>query len=98
MSSGELSCKTLPEQPLHVRVVGEKFQTRLQCRPATGAAIAFDVSDQRLAESLASQAAVALTNKRLLSELIFSGHNFFFLANRKNGSTNKPSARPRIVQ
>ena len=35
----------------------------------SGAVIAFDADDQRLAESLASQAAVALTNKRLLSEL-----------------------------
>jgi HD-GYP domain-containing protein (c-di-GMP phosphodiesterase class II) len=36
---------------------------------ATGAVIPFDADDQRLAESLASQAAVALTNKRLISEL-----------------------------
>lgn len=35
----------------------------------SGAVMAFDADDQRLAESLASQAAVALTNKRLLSEL-----------------------------
>ncbi len=37
--------------------------------PATNNVIAFDTDDQRLAESLASQAAVALTNKRLISEL-----------------------------
>ncbi len=37
--------------------------------PNTRAVLAFDADDQRLAESLASQAAVALTNKRLLSEL-----------------------------
>ncbi|WP_022654020.1 GAF and HD-GYP domain-containing protein [Aquaspirillum serpens] len=35
----------------------------------TGKAIAFDSTDQEIAESLASQAAIALTNQRLIAEL-----------------------------
>lgn len=35
----------------------------------TGKAIAFDNTDQEIAESLASQAAIALTNQRLIAEL-----------------------------
>jgi len=37
--------------------------------PATGEIVAFSPSDQRLAESLASQAAIALTNRALISQL-----------------------------
>ena len=37
--------------------------------PATGAVTAFSEADQRLAESLASQAAIALTNRLLISQL-----------------------------
>ena len=37
--------------------------------PHSGAIVAFDDADRRLAESLASQAAVALTNKKLIAEL-----------------------------
>jgi HD-GYP domain-containing protein (c-di-GMP phosphodiesterase class II) len=37
--------------------------------PATGAVTAFSTADQRLAESLASQAAIALTNRLLISQL-----------------------------
>ena len=37
--------------------------------PATGEIVAFSTSDQRLAESLASQAAIALTNRALISQL-----------------------------
>src|SRR3954467_2085545 len=37
--------------------------------PHTGEVIAFSASDQRLAESLASQAAVALTNRHLVNQL-----------------------------
>ena len=37
--------------------------------PATGAVHAFSRADQRLAESLASQAAIALTNRRLMAQL-----------------------------
>jgi HD-GYP domain-containing protein (c-di-GMP phosphodiesterase class II) len=37
--------------------------------PQTGEAVAFSASDQRLAESLASQAAIALTNRMLINQL-----------------------------
>jgi HD-GYP domain-containing protein (c-di-GMP phosphodiesterase class II) len=37
--------------------------------PETGETVPFDNSDQRLAESLASQAAVALTNRQLIAQL-----------------------------
>src|ERR1051326_8200683 len=37
--------------------------------PATGDIVAFSASDQRLAESLASQAAVALSNRLLINQL-----------------------------
>src|SRR5437764_4953472 len=37
--------------------------------PTTGEAVAFSASDQRLAESLASQAAIALTNRMLINQL-----------------------------
>ncbi len=38
--------------------------------PETGATIEFPLTDQRLAESLASQAAIALTNRQLISQLV----------------------------
>jgi len=37
--------------------------------PSTGAIVPFSPSDQRLAESLASQAAIALTNRMLINQL-----------------------------
>src|SRR5947209_5894513 len=37
--------------------------------PKTGAVVPFSASDQRLAESLASQAAIALTNRMLINQL-----------------------------
>jgi HD-GYP domain-containing protein (c-di-GMP phosphodiesterase class II) len=37
--------------------------------PSTGEIVAFSASDQRLAESLASQAAIALTNRALINQL-----------------------------
>ena len=37
--------------------------------PASGKVVPFSVSDQRLAESLASQAAIALTNRQLITQL-----------------------------
>src|SRR5476649_1492917 len=37
--------------------------------PATGAIVPFSAADQRLAESLASQAAIALTNRHLINQL-----------------------------
>ncbi|HZQ72361.1 MAG TPA: HD domain-containing phosphohydrolase [Burkholderiales bacterium] len=37
--------------------------------PKTGETVAFSASDQRLAESLASQAAIALTNRMLINQL-----------------------------
>ena len=47
---------------------------------AAGEVIAFNEIDQQLAESLASQAAVALTQRRLITELqiLFEYHAFFF--------------------
>ena len=38
--------------------------------PDTGATIPFPLTDQRLAESLASQAAIALTNRQLINQLV----------------------------
>ena len=41
----------------------------LNCKAADGSVIAFTDADQRLAESLASQAAIALTNRNLITQL-----------------------------
>jgi HD-GYP domain-containing protein (c-di-GMP phosphodiesterase class II) len=49
--------------------------------PHTGEVIAFSASDQRLAESLASQAAVALTNRLLINQLEQLFESFINLIN-----------------
>ncbi len=49
--------------------------------PHTGEVIAFSASDQRLAESLASQAAVALTNRHLVNQLEGLFESFINLMN-----------------
>ena len=49
--------------------------------PVTGAVQAFSDSDQRLAESLASQAAIALTNRQLISQLEVLFESFISLIN-----------------
>src|SRR4051794_1844238 len=49
--------------------------------PQTGEVIAFSASDQRLAESLASQAAVALTNRLLINQLETLFESFINLIN-----------------
>jgi HD-GYP domain-containing protein (c-di-GMP phosphodiesterase class II) len=49
--------------------------------PDTGEVIAFSSSDQRLAESLASQAAVALTNRLLINQLESLFESFINLIN-----------------
>jgi len=49
--------------------------------PHNGAIVAFSASDQRLAESLASQAAVALTNRMLINQLEALFESFISLIN-----------------
>src|SRR3954471_624854 len=49
--------------------------------PKTGEIVAFSDSDQRLAESLASQAAIALTNRMLISQLELLFESFINLIN-----------------
>ena len=49
--------------------------------PQTGAVQVFSTADQRLAESLASQAAVALTNRQLISQLEALFESFIHLIN-----------------
>jgi HD-GYP domain-containing protein (c-di-GMP phosphodiesterase class II) len=49
--------------------------------PVTGEVIAFSSSDQRLAESLASQAAIALTNRMLINQLEQLFESFIKLIN-----------------
>jgi len=47
----------------------------------TGAVVPFSAADQRLAESLASQAAIALTNRQLISQLEILFESFINLIN-----------------
>ena len=49
--------------------------------PTTGEIVAFSPSDQRLAESLASQAAIALTNRMLINQLEQLFESFINLIN-----------------
>ncbi|MGE5641011.1 MAG: GAF and HD-GYP domain-containing protein [Clostridia bacterium] len=49
--------------------------------PASGEVVAFSASDQRLAESLASQAAIALTNRMLINQLEQLFESFINLIN-----------------
>src|SRR5438874_9785692 len=49
--------------------------------PGSGEIVAFSASDQRLAESLASQAAVALTNRMLINQLESLFESFISLIN-----------------
>ena len=49
--------------------------------PRTGEIVAFSASDQRLAESLASQAAIALTNRMLINQLEELFESFINLIN-----------------
>src|SRR6185503_9338577 len=49
--------------------------------PSSGEIVAFSASDQRLAESLASQAAIALTNRMLINQLEHIFESFINLIN-----------------
>ena len=49
--------------------------------PASGKVVAFSAADQRLAESLASQAAIALTNRQLITQLETLFESFIELIN-----------------
>ena len=49
--------------------------------PQTGQTVAFSAADQRLAESLASQAAIALTNRQLVQQLEMLFESFIKLIN-----------------
>ncbi|MFZ5510442.1 MAG: HD domain-containing phosphohydrolase [Pseudomonadota bacterium] len=49
--------------------------------PGSGAVVAFSAADQRLAESLASQAAIALTNRQLVQQLEKLFESFIELIN-----------------
>ncbi|MHB8668146.1 MAG: HD domain-containing phosphohydrolase [Burkholderiales bacterium] len=49
--------------------------------PASGAVVAFSDADQRLAESLASQAAIALTNRQLINQLEALFESFIAMIN-----------------
>ena len=49
--------------------------------PASGAVVAFSAADQRLAESLASQAAIALTNRQLINQLEALFESFIAMIN-----------------
>ena len=49
--------------------------------PATGGIVAFSDADQRLAESLASQAAIALTNRHLINQLEALFESFITMIN-----------------
>jgi HD-GYP domain-containing protein (c-di-GMP phosphodiesterase class II) len=49
--------------------------------PASGAIVSFSEADQRLAESLASQAAIALTNRQLINQLEELFESFIELIN-----------------
>ena len=49
--------------------------------PATGGIVAFSDADQRLAESLASQAAIALTNRQLINQLEALFESFIAMIN-----------------
>lgn len=50
--------------------------------PETGAVVPFSTADQRLAESLASQAAIALTNRMLITQLEDLFESFIGMINR----------------
>jgi HD-GYP domain-containing protein (c-di-GMP phosphodiesterase class II) len=50
--------------------------------PANGEIVAFSLSDQRLAESLASQAAIALTNRALINQLENLFESFISMINQ----------------
>ncbi len=49
--------------------------------PGSGAVVSFSAADQRLAESLASQAAIALTNRQLITQLETLFESFIELIN-----------------
>ena len=59
---------TVPLKNHENQIIGV-FQFLNALDPNTGAVRAFSVADQQLAESLASQAAIALTNHQLISQL-----------------------------
>jgi GAF domain-containing protein len=49
--------------------------------PDTGAVVSFSTADQSLAESLASQAAIAITNRNLMTQLEALFESFISLIN-----------------
>src|SRR3954464_14764322 len=69
--------------------------------PKTGDIVAFSASDQRLAESLASQAAIALTNRMLINQLEQLFESFINLINtaidEKSPYTGGPCQRVPVL-
>jgi len=72
---------TVPMKNHEDEIIGVLQLINAQDR-ATGATIAFTETDQRLAESLASQAAVALTNRLLITQLENLFESFVNLLNK----------------
>jgi len=80
--TGYRSCSflTVPMKNHDGEVIG--VLQLLNCKdPATGAVVAFSNADQHLAESLASQAAIALTNRMLINHLENLFESFIGLIN-----------------
>ena len=71
---------TIPMMNHENEVIGV-LQLLNATHPGTGEATVFSSSDQRLAESLASQAAVALTNRHLISQMEALFESFITLIN-----------------
>jgi HD-GYP domain-containing protein (c-di-GMP phosphodiesterase class II) len=72
---------TVPMKNHEDEIIGVLQLINAQDR-TTGATIAFTETDQRLAESLASQAAVALTNRLLITQLEHLFESFINLLNK----------------
>jgi HD-GYP domain-containing protein (c-di-GMP phosphodiesterase class II) len=71
---------TVPMRNYERQIIGV-LQLINAADPATGEIVPFSASDQRLAESLASQAAIALTNRMLINQLEQLFESFINLIN-----------------
>ena len=80
--TGYRSCSflTVPMKNHENRIIGV-LQLINSIDPATGAVQAFSQAERRLAESLASQAAIALTNRQLITQLEELFESFINLIN-----------------